>query len=259
VSVICDRVSEVASLMLSRGMSVIPIGMETKIPTTEWGNLIGNPLRKWRFRGVNIAMLTGAENGYVVIDCDTKESYKSWLQHRPRTPLRVRSRKGMHFYYRHPGIYVKSNSKIEAPEGFTYDVKGDKSYCLMPPSIVKGFQYQVCICTGNLDAKWIMPGNLPVFNMGWRPESAGVSHAVIGNHVRSAQAVLGTIRASEGERDVKTYHATMVCIEAGLSETEAIHEVILWHGRNVSPPWSSHEIITKVRRVYQEKQRIASA
>lgn len=255
-----ERVQQIANAMLQRGYSVIPISRETKCPTIKWSELIGNPLGEWDFTDTNIAMLTGAENGYVVVDCDSRESYKGWLANRTRTPLRIRTRKGMHFYYRHPGGYVMSNSHITAPEGFRYDVKADKGYVLMPPSINKGHQYQVCICTGNLDGKWIAPEGLPLFDKKWRPEcTGGASGLRCSSEIKDARKVLCTIRAVEGERDKKTYHATKVCMDAGMSEPEAIQEVLAWHATNVSPPWSPQEIVTKVRRVYSTALQGSSA
>jgi hypothetical protein len=254
-----ERVKQIADAMLLRGFSVIPISQTTKSPTIKWADRVGNPMKAWEFSGVNIAMLTGAENGYVVVDCDSRDSYKGWLANRPRTPLRIKTRNGMHFYYRHPGGYVMSDSHIQTREGFSYDIKGDKSYVLMPPSIRKGHQYQVCVCTGNLDGKWIAPGNLPVFDTKWRPDRAKLpgANGVCSGEIKSARAVLQTIHASEGERDKKTYHATKVCIDAGMSEPEAIQEVLAWHSTNVSPPWSPQEIVTKVRRVYGTRQGAA--
>lgn len=253
-----SRISEVASFMLGRGFSVIPISRESKSPTIKWKHLIGAPMNMWDFTGVNIAILTGIENGYVVVDCDSEESYTGWIATRPHTPLKVKTKKGMHFYYRHPGRdgiqdYVMSNSRIQAPEGFYYDVKGDKSYCLMPPSMNGYHQYQVCACRGNIRGKWLCPSVLPVFDPAWRPVTEYSTSGINNGAIRDANKVLLKIFAMEGERDIQTYHATMVCIEAGLSEGEAIQAITGWHTTNVSPPWAPAEIIAKVRRVYSEK------
>jgi hypothetical protein len=253
-----QRISEVANYMLKKGFSVIPISPESKSPIIKWKHHIGTPMEKWEFDGANIAILTGIENGYVVVDCDSEESYLGWISCRPHTPLKVRTKKGMHFYYRHPGrdgsqAYVMSNSRIKADEGFTYDVKGDKSYCLMPPSMNGYHQYQVCVCRGNLRGKWMCPGDLPPFDPAWRPVTEYSVSGINNGAIRDANKVLLKIFAMEGERDVQTYHATMVCIEAGLSEGEAIQAILQWHITNVSPPWTPAEIVAKVRRVYSEK------
>lgn len=105
-----DYIKEVANKFIAAGFWVIPLSRKSKRPTVEW-QLDKNPrITEWDFKWVNIAMITGSQNGYAVVECDNADSYKQWLAHRPRTPLRVKSPRGMHFYYRHPGVYVKSDS-----------------------------------------------------------------------------------------------------------------------------------------------------
>jgi Bifunctional DNA primase/polymerase, N-terminal len=250
-----DRIKEVAEKFIAAGFWVIPLyqdsNLVTKRPMQAWK--VGEAARvvQWDFQEANIAMLTGGEtNGYIVVDCDSKEAYKGWLATRTRTPLRVRSRRGMHFYYRHPGTYVKSDSHIKAPEGFEYDIKGDRSYVVMPPSISKGHQYQVCICTGNLDGKWISASKLPVFDPSWRPERPFRTITQHPEGIKDVRKYLSRIDAGEGERDKQTFRAAKICIENNVPEADAIHLVTEWHQLYVHPPWEPMEIIEKVRRVY---------
>ncbi len=249
-----DTITECAQRMIDAGFRVIPLSQQSKQPIVKWQLDSTPPISKWDFKRANVAMLTGEANGYVVVDCDTKESYKGWLKFRPRTPLRVKTRKGMHFYYRHPGKYVMSNSHIVAPEGFKYDVKGDKSYCVMPPSISKGHQYQICVCTGNIDGNWLRPSKLPEFDPAWRPETTFKSTIAHSQGIKDVQAYLSKIHVSEGERDKKTYRAAMLCLENNLSELDAAQILTQWHSTNVSPPWEAIEIIEKVRRVYARRR-----
>lgn len=241
-----------AEFYLRNGLSVIPISNKDKRPVIKWKELIENPLEAWDYPECNIALLTGQESGYVTVDCDDAAAYIGWLKHRPPTPLRVKSPRGMHFYYRHPGTYVKSNAKIQAKEGFTYDVKGDRSYTLAPPSINKGIQYQVCVCSGNIRAKWLPPSRLPVFDPAWRPEVT-TAPSMCTEEIRDANKVLNTIFATDGERDVRFFHVSRICIEAGLSEAEAMQLVSNWNSTNVSPPWSPEDVLNKVRKVYSER------
>jgi hypothetical protein len=247
-------ITEYALKYIAAGLAIIPLSQTSKQPIIKWKELIDDPIKEWNYKCANIAMLTGVYNKYVVVDCDTKDGYKGWLQHRPPTPLRVKTPKGMHFYYRHPGSYVLSDSHIVAKEGFTYDVKGDKSYVVAPPSISgAGKQYQICVCSGNLDANWLMPSMLPVFDPSWRPVT--VKSPQMTQQVKDAYKIIQGIQAHTGERDKKTFHVAMVCIEGGLTEAEAIQAVTQWHQTNCNPPWSAVEIINKVRRVYMEKKR----
>jgi Bifunctional DNA primase/polymerase, N-terminal len=249
-----ELIGEYAGKFIDAGFAIIPLSQSSKQPVVKWKELINDPIKKWEFKCVNIAMLTGDYNKYVVVDCDTKDGYKGWLKHRPRTPLRVKTPKGMHFYYRHPGVYVMSDSHIVAKEGFKYDIKGDKSYVVAPPSISgSGRQYQVCVCTGNIDGNWLMPNALPVFDPSWRPMT--VKTPSMTQEVKDAYKIIQRIQAREGERDKQTYHVIMLCLEGKISEAEAIQAVTQWHQTNCNPPWSAVEIIEKVRRVYQEKRK----
>ena len=247
-----DYIKEVAEKFIAAGFWVIPLSRKTKQAVVKW-KLDENPrITKWDFKWSNIAMITGEQNGYAVVECDNADSYKQWLAHRPRTPLRVKSPRGMHFYYRHPGVYVKSDSKIQAKEGFEYDVKGDNSYCMAPPSMRNGKQYQVCVCTGNLDAKWLRPEKLPMFDPAWRPERAKNYTGSGSKEIKDVAKVLACRSCGEGERDKWTYWATKICKEGNLSEGEAIQMVTQWHQTNVNPPWDPVEIIAKVRREYEK-------
>lgn len=249
-----ELIGEYAKKYIAAGFAIIPISQTSKQPIVKWKDLIDNPIKDWSYKCANIAMLTGPQNGYVVIDCDTKDGYKGWLKYRPPTPLKVKTPKGMHFYYRHPGVYVKSDSHIVAAEGFKYDVKGDRSYTVAPPSISgSGRQYQVCICSGNIDGNWIMPSRLPLFDPAWRPVTVQVTS--MSTVVKDAHKIIERIRALEGERDKQTFHVVMVCIEGGLTEVEAVQAVAQWHQTNCNPPWTGPEIIEKVRRIYGEKRR----
>lgn len=248
-----DRIKEIAEKFIAAGFWVIPLRNDGsgKGALVDWQVDTIPRITKWDFTGANIALITGAETGgYVVVDCDNSESYKNWLAHRPRTPLRVKSPRGMHFYYRHPGGYIKSNSHIKAAEGFEYDVKGDRSICVAPPSMKGGRQYQVCVCTGNLEAKWIRPEKLPPFDPAWRPETPFRSAVYHSEGIKDVRKYLAMITVVEGERDKKTYRAAKLCLENKITEAEAIAVVTEWHQTNVNPPWDPMEIIEKVRRVY---------
>ena len=207
----------------------------------------------WDYDYCNIGLVTGAFNGVVVVDCDSFESYTGWLKNRPSTPLRVKSKRGMHFYYRHPGdSYVKSDSHIEAKEGFVYDVKGDKSYVMLPPSLRHGHQYQFCVCSGNIRGGFINPQKLPMFDMAWRPERSGGTINGSSQEIRDIHAYISHITAGEGQRDRETYRVCRLLMESGIGEAEAVVTVIDWHKTNCTPPWDNMQIWSKVRKVYGE-------
>lgn len=246
-----QRIDTVATWFLGQGLSVIPIGAD-KRPVIQWGEYMEKPLKEWRFRGCNIALLTGQFNNLVVADCDSEESYIGWLKTKQMTPLRVRTKRGMQFYYRHPGEYIKSGSHLKDKSGFTYDIKGDKGYVVAPPSVRSGHQYQFCICTGNIRGRYVPFDTLPIFDPEWRPEqisaSTGLSRSAASAGIRHGIAYINRIFAVAGEHgDKRTFMAACKLIESGMDEASALSAMIDWNQTNAKPPWPKGRLLHYVR------------
>jgi len=251
-----ERLNIVAAYYMSIGLSIVPIGTD-KRPVIKWAEHIEKPLQNWTFPGCNIALLTGQFNGVVVADCDSEESYIGWLKTKTPTPLRVKTKRGMQFYYRHPGQYIKSDSHIKDPSGFSYDVKGDKSYVVAPPSFRAGHQYQFCVCSSNIRGKLIPFSELPVFNPEWRPErvqpSGSYGETLPPGSVRDGIKYIQNIRAIAGSGgDKETYRAACKLIESGMSESEALLAMLDWNDKNADPPWTKQQLLYKVKRAKME-------
>jgi hypothetical protein len=251
-----ERLNIVAAYYLSIGLSIVPIGTD-KRPVIKWAEHMEKPLQNWTFPGCNIALLTGQFNGVVVADCDSEESYIGWLKTKTQTPLRVKTKRGMQFYYRHPGQYIKSDSHIKDPSGFSYDVKGDKSYVVAPPSFRAGHQYQFCVCSSNIRGKLIPFSELPVFNPEWRPErvqpSGSYGETLPPGSVRDGIKYIQNIRAIAGSGgDKETYRAACKLIESGMSESEALLALLDWNDKNADPPWTKQQLLYKVQRAKME-------
>jgi hypothetical protein len=254
-----ERLDIVAKYYLSLGLSVIPIGTDKK-PFIKWLEHIEKPLTNWRFPGCNIALLTGQFNNLVVADCDSEESYIGWLKTKPQTPLRVKTKRGMQFYYQHPKIYIKSDAHIKDPSGFEYDVKGDRSYVVAPPSVRSGHQYSICVCSSNIRGKLIPFSQLPVFNPAWRPEripdtsgAARTGRSVTDVSIRDGIRYIQAIRAIAGSGgDRETFRAACKLIESGMGESDALIAMLDWNKTNADPPWTERELLYKVQRAMME-------
>ena len=226
-------VDKCATWCLKNGISVIPIA-NGKQPAIKWGEYINKPLDRWRWPDCGVAMLTGAFNDVVVVDCDSEESAQSWLENRPWTPMRVKTSRGMHFYYRHPGRYVKSGSHIKAPEGFQYDIRADKAYVLMPPS--KNYKYE---------EGWVWPKRLPFFQTSWRPTETSTAYSER-REIRDVAAYISKMKAVEGQGgDKETYRVCCIVAESGLADGEAMAILADWNLSCCSPPWSNVELHRK--------------
>lgn len=250
-----QRINETATFLLKRGLSVMPIG-EDKKPAIKWMDLIETPLKKWDFPKCNLGLLTGEQNGIVVVDCDSEQSYIGWLKTKPQTPLRVRTKRGMQFFYRHPKQYIKSDAHIRDASGFEYDVKGDRSYVLFPPSMRSGHQYQICICTGNISGRLIPFDTLPEFDPAWRPErqSDGGNHT-LQKKISDGVAYIRHIHAVAGQGgDKETFRAACKLIESGMTESDALVAMLDWNQTNAVPPWPASQLLYKIRCAIREAQ-----
>ena len=140
---------EMALSYLEHGWSIIPIKPGEKVPlipswlefqkrmptlaeATEW-------FTKWP--EANIAIIVGKISGLVVIDIDDpiegEQSFRKCFG--GVVTLTVKTPKGTHYYFKHPGDREISNA-IRAAPGL--DVKADGGYVLAPPSIVGGLKYK---------------------------------------------------------------------------------------------------------------------
>ena len=106
-------------------------------------------IRSWwvKWPAANVAIVTGAESGLVVLDVDpdkggTESLYD--LQHRhgqlPPTPENLTGGGGTHLFFQRPGIPIKNSTGALGPG---LDVRGDGGYIIAPPSLhVSGGVYE---------------------------------------------------------------------------------------------------------------------
>lgn len=253
-----QRLNASAAAYLSRNLSIIPIGSGKK-PIMKWSEYIDKILPKWDFPRCNIALLTGYFNRLVVVDCDSEDSYIGWLKTKTQTPLRVRTKRGMQFYYQHPGGYVKSGSHLQDQAGFEYDVKGDRSYVLAPPSLRGGYQYQVCVCTGNIRGRFLQIDQLPVFDPAWRPDDISEAQPqAVTNGIKDAVKYISMIKpvskkdGGEG-RDKDVYRAACKLVESGMCESEVSLVMGDWNRTNVTPPIPRSELLHKISMAFKQR------
>ncbi|MCG0313946.1 MAG: bifunctional DNA primase/polymerase, partial [Calditerricola sp.] len=92
-----------------------------------------------QYPGANWAIVTGEVSGVVVVDFDSEEAFRE-LERRglPDAPM-VRTGKGWHVYFAHPGRPIKNAVKVL----LGVDVRGDGGYVVAPPSVhPSGVQYR---------------------------------------------------------------------------------------------------------------------
>jgi hypothetical protein len=108
---------------------------DPKVINTWWSN----------WPDANVAIVTGAQSGLVVLDIDPRnrgfESLAELISMNGEIPRTLRSRTGgggRHIFFQHPGHHVKSHTMMPG-----IDLKGDGGYVVAPPSIhASGERYE---------------------------------------------------------------------------------------------------------------------
>lgn len=232
--------------------SVIPIS-ESKIPAIKWSEYQD---RKATFSELadmpfyNLGIVTGEISGIVVVDCDSREAANRFWKEVSKTTAVVTSKRGHHFYFRHPGELVMNGCKIN---GY-YDVRGDGGYVMAPPSVHSEGEYFWRDRLISLD-------DLPVFDPSWRPESRYAESD--NNRIKDAVAYISKIYPvstkhfpeSGNGRDRLTFRAACVLREGGLSESEALLAIMRWNQTNVTPPETDTELLRKIKCAYSTESK----
>jgi hypothetical protein len=235
-----------ALALLRRGLSIIPVPRpdaihDGKVPGIKWKRFqteraTEDQVKVWFQGEQNIAIITGTLSGVVVVDVDSPEA-EEWARLRlPRTPWRVRTAKGTHRFYRHPGTPVPNRAKIITPVGqIALDVRGDGGFVIAPGSLHKsGVSYEAV-------GDWSVPAlKLPAFWLGWiaRPRPAPIArHAAgprpHGDAAKRAGAYLAAIpRPVIGQgSDNATFYAACRLVRGFLLDPKtAVELLIAWSG-----------------------------
>ena len=104
---------------------------QSRLPTLD-------ELHQWFATPQNLAIITGAISGVVVVDVDDRHARQWWMRHRPYTPWQTKTASGNHFSYQHPGCGIRNRARLETPDGtLAIDVRGDGGYVVAPGSSMR--------------------------------------------------------------------------------------------------------------------------
>lgn len=113
--------------------------------------------------GIHTGLVRGAACPVVVLDLDTPEAVELARARFPLSPLRAQTRRGEHWYFRHPRQPVPTRHK---PERLALDVQGEGAHVVCPPSRhASGFDYA---WIGQPPTKSAL-AELPVWSGQWFP------------------------------------------------------------------------------------------
>ena len=133
-----EKVLNAALEYLERGWSVIPVRKGQKTPLVSWKEYqdrlpTEDEIYRWFDKTENdIAIICGKVSGLAVVDTDNQEATEqARLNGWDRTPYRVKTRKGYHFYF-------STDKRIQKGKlTDKIDLQAEASYVLAPPSTDK--------------------------------------------------------------------------------------------------------------------------
>jgi len=227
------------------GLSVFPVSLSSKTPMVAWKQYqtrLASTDEVAAWHDCNLGIATGELSGLVVVDCDTLDAAE-WFAGQFCT-VSVSTKRGKHFWFQHPGGRVMNATKTRRKaDKHKYDVRGDGGYVMAPGSVFDGGRYE-------FDGEFSGVQNLPVFDVALRPEtspSLADRRAVTDGmaYIQRIHAVSG----SGGHGD--TWRAVNRLKDAGMDESQALAAIVEWNETNAEPPWTTKELLHKVRSAYR--------
>lgn len=237
------------------GYWVIPTVRSTKIPAIPWKDYQTRKpdykeLEQWFTTERNIGVVCGPDSGVVVLDADNEEAIQ-WIKENTigwRRTFRVRTRRGIHFYFRYPqGQEVRS--KTEVIPGIKVDRKANGGLCTGLGSIHEsGFKY----CLDD-ESDLLSIHDLPVYDPAWFPSPI----VTVYREKESFQGQTGFDRASryidrihgagKGQRNSHAFSvAAAVVRDFGLSLEQGMILMTQWNLQN-DPALPESELLAIVK------------
>lgn len=250
---VTNNVLDHALELRARGLSIIPIprhdperGYDGKTASLRWAEyqrrLPTEPeIRRWFGDGTftNVAIITGAVSGVIVIDADNPQAAQWCAKRLPYTPWQTRTPRGWHLFYGHPGGRVANRARLQTPHGrLAIDMRADGGYVIVPPSVhVSGAVYQQA-------GDWSAPREaLPRLWPGWlepRTSTPAVPPRVPGGdpiaRARKYLAAIPKPQIGQGSDAATLYAAARLVRGFDLSEGHAT--ALLWEWAGGRPGWT---------------------
>ena len=242
-----------------QGFSFFPLRKRSKKPIFEWtGWQTRRPspeeVKTWQDQGLlnQVAVVCGAISGIIVLDVDDPTVFDAWIasQKHPMPPSpTVKTGKGWHIYFRHPGGKIK-NSTRQIPGA---DIKADGGYVVAPPSIhPKGPVYEWVFALGLDDVDLADP---PAWLTDYfeREVSATVELSkedLLGEDEDKWAILLQGVK--DGQRNDATGQLAGYFLGRGDPESRVRQILILWNRQNI-PPLPEKTIVGHVSRLARKE------
>lgn len=255
-----DVIKEAAlRYIFGQRISCLPLVSARKTPSVEswkeYQNRYPLALEVMNWPAGNLGIVCGSISGLVVVDCESIADATWFWEQRGQTPAIVETPRGIHFYFQHPREPIMNAQKVKDQDGKPrYDIRGDGGYVVAPPShVVEG---EGVAKTG--DYKWrtgkelASVESLPMFNPAWRPPTQTMAHST--KKITDGVAYISKIRAISGQGGHnETYRAACRLRDAEMSEVDALAALVDWNITNAEPPWSTAELLHKIRDAFNKE------
>jgi hypothetical protein len=237
---------------LARGWSVVPIRAREKRPLIAWQmhqqrRASEDDVRAWfaRWSDANIAIVTGAVSGLVVVDIDPRHGGDSSLAHLerehgplPRTVEAISGGGGRHVYFAHPGGHV--HNKVALAPGI--DLRGDGGLVVAPPSVhPSGARYA-----------WRAgqaPGELPLAPLpGWLLAEVTPDGGRLGHPLEYWRRLV-TEEVPEGSRNSTIASLAGHLLWHGVDPDVVTELLLAWNRTRCRPPLTDAEVVRTVESI----------
>jgi hypothetical protein len=241
---------------LRRGWSVIPIIRGGKRPLTRWRDYqdrraTPDEVYAWfrRWPDANVAIVTGAISGLVVLDVDAGHGGSASLQTLEQvngalgpTPSVVSGGGGRHFYFAHPGTPVRNRAGIHPG----IDLRGDGGYIVAPPSVhASGIAYRWA--RGHASPQ-VCP--MPAWLMQDRERETA----------RTRNDWLQLLRTTihQGGRNHTVASLAGHLLRRGIDPQIALELLLGWNATRCRPPLPEAEVVRTVASIQRAQERNAT-
>ncbi len=234
-----NRTKELLEAALSyqkRGWSVFPINSRTRAGLVEWKPYQETladetQIKQWwkKYPYAAIALATGKISNLIVLDVDIEEG-KKYIKDKDIAPTPcVKTKRGEHYYFKHPGFPVQNFVKRKG-----LDLRGDGGYVVLPPSKhPSGLRYE-----------WILsPEEELAHPPGWLLEL--ITKKEPGKKLPETELSKLLDGVITGKRHDTATRLAGHYIGKGLASNEVIKLLKLWNDKN-KPPLPENELTRMV-------------
>lgn len=235
---------EFAKLYLEKGLSIIPVRSlrysrkedDFKTPLVKWADFqLRYPsveeIHEWfsRYPEAGIAIVTGKLSGIVVVDFDSEKAIK-WAEERELLNTAcVRTRRGIHAYYRYPqGREIRNSVNVQ---GMRIDIRAEGGYVVAPPTAYPGGVYE-----------WLKPLDL----IAELPEIFIIQNT--GTTVTKIADIARGVEQGRRNSSLASYAGHLFSM--GFSFQDVLQACLIWNGRN-TPPLDEKEVERTVQSIYR--------